>query len=102
MRHKIFVLVAVLFLFARLSLGATKGKQVEFLLSGLVANGQMLSLGKVYTYAAGTTSAKSLYTDAEMTEIASNPLTLDLNGRYVAYGDGLYKFESKEIGRAHV
>jgi len=95
MRHKIFVLVAVLFLFARLSLGATKGKQVEFLLSGLVANGQMLSLGKVYTYAAGTTSAKSLYTDAEMTEIASNPLTLDLNGRYVAYGDGLYKFVVK-------
>ena len=95
MRRKIFVLVAVLFLFVRLSLGATKGKQVEFLLSGLVANGQMLSLGKVYTYAAGTTSAKSLYTDAEMTEIASNPLTLDLNGRYVAYGDGLYKFVVK-------
>lgn len=72
------------------------GKQIEFLLPGVSRlSGGLLSYGYVYSYVAGTTTPKSIYSDLELTEALDNPATLDADGRLVAYGDGLYKFVIK-------
>jgi len=76
----------------------SQGAVVDFLLSGLqtMSNGGALSGGKVYSYTAGTTNAKLLYTDKALTTAATNPLILDTDGRAVVYGSGLYKFIVKD------
>lgn len=67
--------------------------QVDVLWSGLRNNsGQPLAEGKVYTYSAGTTSNKAVYTDQAATTPAANPLILDANGRAQVYANGEYKF----------
>lgn len=70
---------------------------VEFLLAGFTDNsGQPLASGKVYTYAAGTTTPKAVYVDSlEATEEA-NPVILDSNGRKQIYANGAYKFVIKD------
>jgi hypothetical protein len=68
-------------------------EQVESLWSGLFDNsGQPLSGGKVYTYAAGTSTPKNLFGTQDQTLAAGNPITLDSFGRALVYGDGSYKF----------
>lgn len=57
---------------------------------------QPLSGGKVYTYAAGTTTPKATWTNAAKTATSTNPIVLGSNGRAVAYGDGLYKIVVKD------
>jgi len=70
---------------------------VEFLLSGFTDNsGEPLASGKVYTYAAGTTTDKATYTDNLGATPEANPVILDSNGRKQIYGDGSYKFVVKD------
>lgn len=55
-------------------------------------NGNPLSGGKLYTYAAGTTTPKATYTTASGTVTHDNPVTLDSAGRAVIFLAGSYKF----------
>lgn len=70
--------------------------QVESIWNGLTDNsGQPLAAGKVYTYAAGTTTPVSLYTASDKSTSATNPLILDGNGKAQVWADGRYKFVVK-------
>jgi hypothetical protein len=70
---------------------------VEFLLSGVHnQSGVPFSAGKVYSFEAGTTTSKDLYTDAAKTTPATNPVILDSYGRAIVYADGDYKFIVKD------
>lgn len=56
-------------------------------------NGEPLAGGKVYTYAAGTTTPKRTFTDADETAENANPIILDSAGRADIWLDeGAYKF----------
>lgn len=55
-------------------------------------NGDPLSGGKLYTYAAGTTTPKATYTTAVGSVENTNPIILDSAGRAVLFVDGSYKF----------
>jgi hypothetical protein len=66
--------------------------QVDFLLAGILDSGIPLASGKVYTYEAGTTTAKTCWTDKDKTTAAANPIVLDADGRAEVYADGCYKF----------
>jgi len=71
--------------------------QIDFLLgSFLDNNAAQLAGGYVYTYAAGTTTPKETYLDADKTQTAANPVVLDTYGRANVYADGLYKFVIKD------
>lgn len=54
--------------------------------------GAPLSGGKLWTYAAGTTTPKATYTMAAGTVENTNPVVLDAYGRAVVFIDGAYKF----------
>lgn len=70
--------------------------QVEALWNGLTDNsGDLLGAGKVYTYAAGTTTPVSLFTASDKTSSATNPIILDGYGRAQVWADGRYKFVVK-------
>lgn len=70
--------------------------QVDFLLGTFLDNDQQpLALGKIYSYAAGTTTPKDLYLDAAKTSTAANPFILTAYGRGNVYADGAYKFVIK-------
>lgn len=76
---------------------ATFAQILDFLLAGLEdQNGNPLSGGKIEFYAAGTTTPKDTYTDRAKTSPSTNPIVLDVYGRAVVYGDGLYKFVIKD------
>jgi len=69
---------------------------VEFLLAGFTDNsGNPLASGKVYTYKAGTTTDKAVYTDSAGATPETNPVILDSNGRKQVYASGSYKFVVK-------
>lgn len=69
---------------------------IQFLLAGLADNsGNPLNGGKVYAYAAGTTTPKDTFTDSTGTTPSANPIILDANGRKQAYAYGAYKFVLK-------
>lgn len=55
-------------------------------------NGDPLSGGKLYTYAAGTTTPKATYTDSTGGTPLSNPVILDAYGRASIWVDGSYKY----------
>ena len=64
-------------------------------------NGVPLAGGKIYTYAAGTTTPKATYTDYTGGTAHANPIILDAGGRppseiWLNYGDA-YKFILKDI-----
>lgn len=62
------------------------------LLSGLVdSTGAPLSGGKVYPFAAGTTTPKTTWTDRAKTTPATHPIILDAAGTAQIYADGIYK-----------
>lgn len=70
---------------------------VTFLLNGLRdTSGEPLSGGKVYTYAAGTSTEQSVYTDSAGVTMAPNPVVLDANGQAQVYANGNYKFIVKD------
>lgn len=60
------------------------------------ANGAPLAGGKVYTYAAGTTTPQATYTDQSGVTPASNPVILDSAGRATVWMSGSYKIVVKD------
>lgn len=69
---------------------------VEALWAGLRDNsGQPLSGGLVYSYDAGTTTPRPLYTAKDEGSQAANPLVLDAYGRAQVWADGNYKLVIK-------
>lgn len=54
-------------------------------------NGAPLAGGKVYTYAAGTTTPQASYTDSTGVTPASNPVVLDSAGKATIWLSGYYK-----------
>lgn len=69
---------------------------VEFLLSGFTDNsGNPLAGGKVFTYQAGTTTPKAMYTDNLGVTPETNPIILDSNGKKQVYANGSYKLVIK-------
>lgn len=54
--------------------------------------GEPLANGKVYTYAAGTSTPKATYTDYTEDNQAPNPIELDAAGRCTMWISGAYKF----------
>jgi hypothetical protein len=71
--------------------------QVDMMASGVVdGSGVPLAGGKVYTYAAGTTTDKAVYTDAAMTTPEANPVILNAAGVKNVYAYGNYKFVIKD------
>lgn len=59
----------------------------------LDASGNPVSGAKVYTYAAGTLTAKAVYTDASLVTASSNPVIADTSGRVTFFmGSGAYRF----------
>lgn len=64
--------------------------------TGLDNNGNPLSGGKLYTYAAGTTDALATYSDVNLTTPNANPVVLDSAGRATLYLlSASYKFVLK-------
>ena len=55
------------------------------------ANGAPLSLGNVYYYVPGTTTAKTTWSDSAGTVPNSNPVALDSRGQAVVWGSGSYR-----------
>ncbi len=79
------------------SMAFADGANIGFLLGGLTKlSGGTVTYGLVYSYDAGTTNAKAIYSDAALTTPLDNPTTLDSNGRVIAYGSGMYKFVVKD------
>lgn len=67
--------------------------QIESLLAGMFdETGEPLAGGKVYTYAAGTTTPKDTYETQDKGTVADNPIILDSSGRAQIFADGAYKF----------
>lgn len=73
---------------------------IQFLLSPVRSGNTVLSLGKVYFYAAGTSTLKDVWLDRYKTEVAANPYTLDSNGTAHLYADGLYRIVIKDAAGA--
>jgi hypothetical protein len=66
-------------------------------------NGDPLSNGFLYTYEAGTTTAKATYTDSSETISNTNPIELDANGvADIWLGNGAYKFVLKDSSNSTV
>src|SRR3990167_2457586 len=63
---------------------------------GFDSNGDPLSSGKLYTYAAGTSTAKDTYTDDGAGTANANPVILDSRGEADVWIDGAYKFVLKD------
>lgn len=55
-----------------------------------------LAGGKIYTYAAGTTTPKATFTDSTEAVQATNPIVLDAQGRATPWISGSYKFVIKD------
>jgi len=69
---------------------------VEALIAGLTDSvGSPLAAGKVYTYAAGTTTPKSIWQDNAQASAHANPAVLDSQGKLLAFAEGNYKFVIK-------
>ena len=82
--------------FLKEEMGMPNALQVDEFASGVVDTaGVPLAGGLVYTYAAGTTTDKSIYTDAAMTTAETNPMVLDAAGCKNVYAYGNYKFVVK-------
>lgn len=60
------------------------------------SNGDPLSGGKIYTYEAGTTTAKDTYTDSTGDTANANPVILDSRGEASIWWDGVYKVVVKD------
>lgn len=60
------------------------------------SSGAPLSGGKVYTYIAGTSTAKNTYSDHLGTTPNANPVILDSRGEATIYWDGSYKVIVKD------
>jgi hypothetical protein len=71
--------------------------QFDFLLSQVRTSAQgALIGGKVYFYAPGTTTPKTIYLDRLQVTLAANPYTLDANATAQLYGYGTYRIVVKD------
>jgi hypothetical protein len=70
-------------------------KNIEFLLSQVRQASGPLTGGKVYAYASGTDTPKTIWLDRNKVTAAANPYTLDANGTAQLFGDGLYRIVIK-------
>lgn len=68
-----------------------KAQNISFLLSQVRTSVTSLIGGKVYAYAAGTTTFKTIWLDRDKSTVANNPYTLDSDGTAQLYADGLYR-----------
>lgn len=73
------------------------GKQQYFNNSGIPLSG-----GKIYTYAAGTTTQKATYSDAGGAVENTNPIVLNSRGEALIFWDGSYYVEVKDADDALV
>lgn len=62
---------------------------------GLDSNGSPLASGKLHTYAEGTTTNKTTWSDSARSVANANPIVLDSRGEADVYGKGAYKFVLK-------
>ena len=74
---------------------ATNAQSITFLLSQVRNTSGPLAGGKVYAYAAGTSTPKTIWLNRSKSTVAANPYTLDSNGTAPLFGDGLYRFVIK-------
>lgn len=96
-RLPIIIFAAFMALFTATALAGQYGVSMDWLMSQVRTNSQgSLSGGKVYAYAAGTLTPKTIYLDRGKTSVAANPYTLDSNGTAQLFGDGLYKIVVKD------
>lgn len=78
-------------------------KQIDVLLAGVrTLTGAAAAGYLVYTYAAGTNTAKTTWTDKDKATPATNPITLDAYGRAQVYAEGIYKLLVKTPAGATV
>lgn len=86
----------IIFLVVATILNAATYSPIWFMFRGMTdASGQPLSGGLVYTYIAGTTTAKSTYLDYAGVGTQTNPIVLDARGINATWGSGLTKFVVK-------
>lgn len=74
---------------------ATNATSITFLLSQVRNSSGVLAGGKVYFYAAGTSTPKTVWLNRNKSTVAANPYTLDANGTAALFGDGLYRIVIK-------
>jgi len=81
----------------------TRALQIDLLLAPVIdyRSGDVASGYSVYFYAAGTTTAKNVWTEKEKTN-AYTSRTLGSNGTVQVYGDGVYKIVIKDTEAATV
>lgn len=72
---------------------ATTAIQIELLNAGIFLNGKPLARGKIKSFLAGTSTLSALFKDAAEVANHSNPLSLDDEGKVIAFGNTEYKFE---------
>jgi len=60
-------------------------------------NGGVLAGGFVYYYIPSTTTFKNTYQDDAGVNLNTNPIVLDANGQCVAYGQGSYRQQVKDV-----
>ena len=65
-------------------------------------NGTFLSGGKVYTYAAGTSTPKDTWADSGQTTVNANPVVLDSRGEASIFWSGNYKVVLKDAAGATI
>lgn len=78
---------------------AARARLCESIWAGLHDNSDAaLASGTVTFYEPGTTTPKTIYATQTKSSTATNPFTLDAQGRGTVYGDGSYKIVVKNSG----
>ena len=69
---------------------------------GTALAGQPLAGGLVYTYAAGTSTPKTTYTDSTALTANPNPVVLDANGQASIWLSGAYKINVTDVNAVQI
>jgi len=93
---RIFIALCLIFAITLPCYAADVARQVDFMAAGMEVDGDPISGGLIYTYEAGTTTAKTCWTDRDKTTPETNPVVLDSEGRSTTFCDGVYKMVVKE------